>query len=408
MKRKYILKIIIILLIVPLLFFIGCTKNNQNSINTVDKEKTPAAESKKIKVGVLLPYTGVFADLAENNERGMRIAFEEAAAENNNYQIVMIKEDTEATPNVGLQKAKKLVLSDKVDLIIGIVSSSVAYAVKDFVDQQKIPVIITVSEARELTREKGSPYIFRTFLAAGQADYPFGKYANENLGYKTAVIMGPDYAAGHEKADAFIQGFTEAGGQIVQEIYPPLGSSDYGPYLSQLKQADFVWTFLGGGNDAIKFVKQYEEYGIKAKMPLLFSGGGVDESILPSIGDAAIGIVSVSNYSALLETPENKELVKATTNKYNIVPNQFLNAGYVAAKTALSAIDKLEGNIEEKDKFLKALKSVEFPAPQGLFRFHPESQNGIFDAYIRRVEKLSDGTLGNVVIDKIPNVTDRW
>jgi branched-chain amino acid transport system substrate-binding protein len=341
-----------LLLVALILSLVGC-RSNQSSVALDDSAKSNTTDTnagkRMIKIGVILPFTGVFTSLGENIERGIQIAFDEAKQNEFGYEIEVIKEDTQGDPNVGLQKARKLVLSDKVDLIVGIVSSSVAYAVRDYADNQKVPVIIALSEARELTRSKGSPYIFRTFLASGQGDYPFGKYAYEKFGYKTAVVMGPDYAAGHEKADAFKEGFIEAGGKVVQEIYPPLGNNDFGPYLSQIKNADAVYVFFVG-SDAINFVKQYQEYGLKDKIPLLIYGGGADESILPSMGEAAVGLVSITNYSALLDTPENKALVQITASKYNQVPNHFLNGGYIAGRAAIEAINKLKGNIEDKEK----------------------------------------------------------
>jgi len=149
----------------------------------------------------------------------------------------------------------------------GIVSSSVAYALRDYIVENKIPLIWANAGAADLTRENGSKYIFRVSFANGQFEYPMGIYTYNELNFRKIVVLASDYAAGHEKAQGFMDGFKSQGGEIVQEIYPPLGTTDYSSYLTQItRDADAVWAFFSG-SDAINFVQQYAEYGLKEKMP---------------------------------------------------------------------------------------------------------------------------------------------
>lgn len=374
------------------------------AINGCSSQNSQPAKDNNVKIGVLLPYTGVFASLGTNITRGMELYLNEVGWKAGGREVVMVKEDSEGNGQIGLQKARRLVESEKVDLIAGVVSSTVAYAIRDYVVSQQVPFIIANAGASDLTRDKRSPYIFRVSFCNGQYEYPLGEYAYKELELKKIVVMAPDYAAGHEKAIGFIAGFKDAGGEIIQEIYPPLGTTDYGPYLTQVNRADAVWAHFSG-TDAIRFVKQYKDFGLGNKMPLLSSGDMVDESFLPSQGDAAIGIISSLHYSAALNTAANKAFVNSYMARYGEEPNMFAEQGYVAARVIVEALNKADPN--DKQDFLTQLAKVKFEAPQGAFRFDPLTQNVIFNTYIRKTEKIN-GKLVNTVIKTIPDVSDRW
>lgn len=368
--------------------------------------KTSVSQQNPVKVGLLVPYTGVFASCGYDITRGAELYLDEVGWKAAGRQLKLFKEDTEMNGQVGLQKARRLVESEKIDIMTGLVSSTVAYAMRDYVVGNKIPLIIANAGATGLTRENGSKYIFRVSFANGQYEYPLGTYSYDKLKLRKVVVMAPDYAAGHEKAEGFMGGFKAAGGVIVQEIYPKLGTSDYGPYLAQVKDADAVWAHFSG-NDSIVFVKQYSEYGLNRKMPLLGSGDLLDESSLPSQGDAAIGILTASHYSAALETPENKKFVSSYKAKYGEEPNMFAEQGYVAARVIVEALEATGGDVSDTEKLLSSIRKVQFKAPRGPFKFDPATQNVIFNTYIRKTEK-KDGKLVNAVIETIPEVADRW
>ncbi|NLW07198.1 MAG: ABC transporter substrate-binding protein, partial [Clostridia bacterium] len=350
-----------------------------------------------LKIGLLVPYTGVFASNGEDITSGMELYFDEIGWQAGGREIKLIKEDSEMKGQIGLQKTRRLVESEKIDILTGVVSSSVAYAIRDYVVANQVPFIISNAGASDLTREKRSKYIFRVSFSNSQYEYPMGDYAYNKLNIKTAIVMAPDYAAGHEKAQGFIDGFKDAGGEIIQEIYPELGATDYGPYLAQLKEADAVWAHFSG-TDSIRFAKQYAEFGLKDKMPLLTTGDLVDESALPYQGDAVIGIISSHHYSAALDTPENRKFVSAFQQKYGIDPDMYSEQGYVAARVIVEAVNATGGDTSDKEALLEALRKVQFTAPRGPFKFDPVTQNVIFNVYIRRTEKI-DGKLVNTVLE---------
>jgi branched-chain amino acid transport system substrate-binding protein len=393
-KRRGTLKCIALLCtIIFLISVTGCGSTDSTS-----------QESAPVKIGLLVPYTGVFASNGYDITNGMELYFDEVGWQAGGRKIELIKEDSEMNGQIGLQKVRRLVEGDKIDILAGVVSSTVAYAIRDYVVGNKIPFIISNAGATDLTREKRSKYIFRASFFNGQFEYPMGTYVYEQMGIKKVVVMAPDYAAGHEKATGFMDGFKAAGGEVIQEIYPPLGTTDFGPYLTQLKDADAVWAHFSG-TDSIRYVKQYSEYRINDRMPLLSSGDLVDESSLIYQLDSALGIVSSLHYSAALKTPENEEFVKKFMAKYNESPDMFSVQGYDTARVIVEALNKTGGDTSDTEKLLDSIRSVKFQSPRGPFRFDPVSQNVIFNTYIRKVEKV-DGVLVNSVLYTIPNVSD--
>lgn len=368
--------------------------------------KTDEASQEPLKVGLLVPYTGVFASCGYDITRGMELYLDEVGWKAAGREIELIKEDSEMNGQVGLQKTRRLVESENIDLLTGVVSSTVAYAIRDYVVANGLPFIISNAGAVDLTREKGSKYIFRVSFANGQYEYPLGFYAYNKLKYSKVVVMAPDYAAGHEKADGFMNGFKAAGGEVVQEIYPKLGTTDFGPYLVQVQNADAVFAHFSG-TDSIRFVKQYDEYGLKKKMPLISSGDLMDETSLPSQGGSALGILSASHYSAVLDTPENRKFAGDYQTRYGEQPSMFAEQGYVAARVIVEALKITNGDAADTEKLLAAIRQVQFTAPQGPFRFDPVTQNVVFNTYIRRTE-MRDGRLVNTVIETIPDVSDYW
>ena len=370
-------------------------------------KKAEAAEP--IKIGYLAPYVGVFAKFGSDLRDGFKLYLDEVGNKVAGRQIIFIDEDSEGKPEVGLVKAKKLVEKDQVRILAGIISSGVAYALRDYVTEKKIPLVITNAGATKLTQEQRSPFIFRTSFANGQQDRAGGWYAYAKMGARKVIMIGSDYAAGHEKGDGFKKTFKFMGGEVIEEIYPPLGTNDFAPYLAKIAnyvgKVDRTWAFFAG-SDAIRFVNQYQEYGLKEKLKLFCEEGVTDEANLPSQKDAALGIESYARYCIGYDSPENKRFVREYQKKYNYDPGSLSEGGYVGAKFIVKALEAVKGNIENQEAFLKALRSVKFEAPRGPIRFD-EYQNVIFNTFIERVEK-KEGKYNNVVVDIIPNVDQYW
>lgn len=370
---------------------------------------TPAAAAEPVRIGLIHGYTGVLAALAENLTRGIQLHFESIDNTVAGRKVTFIQEDDASNPEQGLTKTKQLAERDKVHLIIGYSHSGVALAVRDYIHQSGVPTIVDNAGAQALTRDpqRRSPYIFRVSFANGQYEWPLGPFAVEQLGYKRLIFAAPDYVAGHEKAEAIKKAFQDAGGDIAGEVYPPLDTADFAPFLQRISQmqADAVWAFFAGA-DAVRFVQQYADFGLKDQFPLIGVGDLVDEAYLDQQGDAALDAVTSLHYSPHIDSPENKAFVDAFKAKYGRIPNQFAYQGYIAGRVAAEALSKVQGKVEDKQALLKAIKDVQFVGPAGPFRFHPETQNVVLTVYFRKVQRLPYGTLGNVVLGKRENVDD--
>jgi len=365
-----------------------------------------AAPAEPIRIGFPSFFTGVGAPLSEDMFNGYNLYLKEVGNTVAGRKIEVIREDTEGNPSVGLTKVRKLVEHDRVHIVSGILNSAVAYAVADYVVQHEVPLIITNAGADGLTQQKRNPYVFRTSFSDSQVSHPFGEWVSRKLGYRKIVTLGADYSAGHEHVRGFQRTFKEAGGEVVQEFWTPMGTNDYAPYLSRIRSdVDAMFVFLFG-SDAIRLIKQYREYGLKEKIPLL--GKDItDEMILNQIGDNAVGIITAQCYSTALDTPANKAFMSAFKKAFSREPTFYAENGYTGAKVLMEALRAVKGNVEDKAGFLKALRDIKLDdTPRGPIRFDTY-QNVVCATYIRRVEKVG-GQYQNTVIETIPNVSQFW
>ena len=365
------------------------------------------AQKGPIKVGLLLPQTGPLAANGKDMQNGFQLFLEEQKQKLGGRDIQLIIEDSAGVPATGLAKTRSLVEGQKIHVLVGPLSAAVGYAVAPYLTEQKVPTLFPVVSSDDLTQRKRSPYIVRCGWTSSLPTQPFGQWVYENLKYKRMAVVGYDFAFGWEVAAGFQRTFEEAGGQIVQKLWSPLGTADYGPYLAQLKRdVDGVFAIFSGA-DALRFAKQYADAGLKERLPLVGGGTFTDEHVLRTMGDEAIGIVTPLHYSAALENPNNKKFVQAYQAKFNQVPSYYAEATYVAGQFLKSAVEALGGKVEDKQKFLEALRKVNLTnAPRGPIKLD-EYGGPIENVYVRKVEK-KNGRLQNTVIHTFPNVSQFW
>jgi branched-chain amino acid transport system substrate-binding protein len=369
---------------------------------------TPSASAQApVKVGLIFPYTGPIAVVGTDATRGFELHLAQIGGKAGGREIQVLKEDTEFKPDIGLTKTRKLVERDRVDLLVGPVNSGVALAIRDYVTRQGIPLVIPVAFSKEITAPgKASPWIFRVIETTDQGNFAMGKWVYKNTPYRKIVIMSLDIVAGRDVAGAFKAGFTGAGGEIVKEIFMPVGTPDVAPYLAQVVgvSADAVYAFTGGA-DGIRFVKTYQEYGLRGKLPLLGYNTVVDDILLPAMGDTAVGIISVGTYSAALDTPESRAFVRDYEARYNGWPSAHSERGFVAGQLVAAAIEELKGNVSDRARVREALLSTvtKIHPPRGPIRFD-RYQQAITPVYITKVERRGN-RLVNAVIDRIPDTS---
>jgi branched-chain amino acid transport system substrate-binding protein len=365
------------------------------------------AQKGPIKIGVITAMTGGAAQIGKDMTNGITMWLDENNQTIAGRKVEVIVEDSQGQPNVALTKLQKLVESDRVHILVGEIFAHIGYAMAPKVEEYRIPMLYPVIAADDLTQRKPAKWIVRTGWASSQPSHPFGEYAAKTLGYKRIAVIGMDYAFGWEVVGGFQKTFEENGGQIIQKLWAPLNTTDFAPYLSQVRRdADAVFALMVSIS-ASRFPKQYQDAGLKAKLPLIGGGTTFDEFVLPSLGDEAIGGITPLIYSAALDTPANKRFVAEYRKKYGKVPSYFSETSYTSTRWIADAAKAIGGDVENREKFLEALRKVEIPdAPRGPIKLDSYG-NPIQNIYIRKVEK-KDGELWNTVIYTYPAVSQFW
>src|SRR5262245_59534714 len=233
-----------------------------------------------IKIGMIAPLSGAFAQIGKDMVTGTELYLDEIGRQAAGRKIELLVEDDEGNPSVGVTKVRKLVEGDKVHLVTGGLLASTGYAIQPYVDGQRIPTTYPVMAGDDMTQRKPAKWIVRTGFSSSQSHHPFGEWTATQLKYRKIAAVAADYAFGWESLGGFQKTFEDGGGQIVQKLWVPLNTADFGPYIAQVRRdVDAVWT-LFTGRLAIQFVKQYQEAGLKARIPLIGGGSTVDEAIL--------------------------------------------------------------------------------------------------------------------------------
>ena len=362
------------------------------------------AHAAEYKVGILLPFSGVYAGLGSHIENGFNLGLEHYAKDLGADSIVTIKADTEANPGSSLAKTKKMILQDKADALVGLVSSAVLGAVRNFVHQSGVPLVIANAGNINATGKDCSENIIRVSFSNAQITRPMGTWMAQQ-GIKKVYLMAPDYAAGHQMMEAFRSTFVAGGGTIIGEAYPPLkGTKDYGPFLTAAKAAkpDAIFTFFAGGA-AIAFVKQYAQFGINKEIPLYGAGFLTSAAYVHVQGQAADGVTGSLHYFPGLDTKENHAFQAAYKAKFSgKTGSEFAVAGYDAARLLAEAIKAAAG---DKAKFKSALSKVSFTGPRGPLKIDPKTHNVVQNIYVFKNEFIN-GKIEQRVLATIANVQD--
>src|SRR5436189_365461 len=365
------------------------------------------AQKGPIRVGFMSSLTGPLSPNGKDMLNSFELFLEEQGGKLAGREVKLITEDDAGNPATGLTKRRGMVEGQGIQLLVGPLSAAVGYAIRDYIDSNKLPAIFPIVSGEDITQRKRSPYIVRTGWSSAQPSHPFGKWVYDNLKYRRIAMIGYDFAFGWEVAAGFHRTFEEAGGQVVQKLWPPLNTPDFAPYLAQLRRdVDAVWCVFSGA-DALRFAKQYSEAGLKGKLPLIGGGTFTDEHVLRTMGDEVLGVITAHQYSAALQTPANRKFVAAYEAKFRQVPSYYSEGTYVAGIALKAALEATGGDIENVDKFLGALRRADLSAaPRGPVRFD-DFGNPIQNVYVRKVDRVN-GRLQNTVIHTFPSVSQFW
>ncbi|MDH4246262.1 MAG: ABC transporter substrate-binding protein [Deltaproteobacteria bacterium] len=359
-----------------------------------------------IKLGLVLPYSSVYATLGQDITNGLELALEKAGGQVAGRKFEVLKQDSQVDPKVGLQVTTRFIQQDQVDFLIGPVASHVAMAMRKAAHDSQTFLIIPNAGADSLTREQCSPYIFRTSFSNWQPYQPMGVWMAKTAGIKKVSLMAPNYAAGKQALDAFKEGFLANGGQVVSEQYPALKEVDYQPFLTKVlqDQPQALFVFFAG-SDAVKFVQQYAQSGLNKQVPLYSSGFLVEGAELAAQGEAALGIKNSMHYADTLDNPANKRFVADFKKKFNQSPSLYAMQGYDSGQVLVQALTLVKGNTKDKAALQKALETVSIESPRGPFRFS-KSHNPVQNIYIREVVNGSQGMENRIIGRAVENLED--
>ena len=349
-----------------------------------------------LKIGMLDSFSKAWIGLGEDHLDGFNLYLDSVGGEMAGRKVELIREDDELNPQIGLQKLKKLVESDKCDLIVGIQSSAVLMSVVEYVRQSKRLFICTGAGA-DAASYVNVPNMFRTSTSTWQSNNAMGEWFYANIA-KEAVLTASDFAGGRDTLAEFKRSFMKKGGKVIQEIYPALGTTDFSPYLAVLRSINPPATYnFYGGSDATRFVKQYAEAGLKSKIRCTGAGFMVEQDVLPAQGDAALGIINAQHYSDALTNPENIKFVADYMTKYKKIPSVYAEYSYVGARFVHEMLKLTGGDTSNTEAMQTALLKVKFNAPRGPVSLDSATHNVVHNVYVREVARV-DGRLTNKVL----------
>jgi branched-chain amino acid transport system substrate-binding protein len=363
------------------------------------------AQSGTIRVGLVTVKTGPLASGGIDMERGLQQFMKERNHTLAGRKAELLVADSGGVPAQARTKIQELVERDKIHVMIGPLDAASALAADDYIRQQKL-LTLSVAAAEDMTQRKPNPWFTRGTSTSSQCAQPLADYCYKTLGYRRMVTIADDIAYGHEMCAGFHRVFEELGGKIVQKTFPPLTVPDYGTYLAQLKtNADAI--FLGfAGSNGFRYLRQFNEYGLKGKIAPVGGMTALDEAVLRNMGDEALGTITSCWYSAEIDNSVNKKFAAAFRSEWKYDPGFYAAATYVEGAVLEATLQAIKGNIEDKDAFMKAVRSVKVDTARGPVSFDPYG-NVVGNVYIRKVER-KEGRLVNSVIRTYPNVSQFW
>ena len=350
------------------------------------------AQSNKIRVGLMLPYTGTFAQLGVAIENGVRMAIDEKGGKLGGREIEWFKVDDESEPAKGVENANRLVQRDKVDILIGTVHSGVQMGIQRVARESGVLNIIPNAGVHAATRALCAPNVFRTSFSNSQPTMALGKPMVDK-GHKKAVWITWKYAAGDEAFEGFKESYTKAGGTIVKELSLPFPNVEFQALLTEIAslRPDAVACFFAGGG-AAKFIRDYAAAGLKDRIPL-WGSGFLTEGVLEAAGAAGEGVMSTLHYSDSLETARNKQFRLQYAKTFRMQPDVYAVQGYDSGLLLAQGLAAVKGDIANKQALYKALESQSIDSPRGKWTMS-KSHNPIQDIYLRRVEKGENKVIG--------------
>jgi branched-chain amino acid transport system substrate-binding protein len=367
-----------------------------------------ASAEEPIRLGYLTVKTGPLAAGGRQMDEGLALFLKERGSTLAGRKVELVVGDTAGQPAQARAKAQELVERDKAAVLIGPLATFEAIALDPYLRQVETPDITPTSSASvDLKARPSNPYLIHAVGTAAQPTHALGEYAAKTLGLKRVATIADDFTYGHEGVAGFQRVFEENGGKVVQKLWPPLNVPDYGSYIAQIKgDVDAVYIGFAGVN-GLRFLKQYSEYGLKERIPVLGNTTSTDEGILKNMGDEALGVVTAGWYAAGIETADNRKFVAAMRESTGADPGFYAAGTYTAGLVLEAALQAIGGKIEDRKAFVEALHKVHIEhGPIAPIRLD-EYGTPILPIHIRKVERR-EGRLVNAIVETIPEVSQFW
>ena len=359
-----------------------------------------AQQPGKLKVGLMLPYTGTFAALGTSITNAFKLAVEENGGKLGGREIEYFTVDDESDPAKAPDNANKLVKRDQVDVLVGTVHSGVALAMAKIARDNNTLLVIPNAGADEITGPLCAANVFRTSFSNSQMGIAMGKVMAEQK-KKTAVTLTWKYAAGDESVGGFKETFEAGGGKVIKELSLPFPQVEFQSYLTEIAalKPDVVYVFFAGGG-AVKFVKDYAAAGLNKTIPLV-GAGFLTDGTLEAQGEAAPGLLTTLHYGDGLNTPKNNAFRAAYAKAYKNEPDVYAVQGYDAAQLLIVGMNAVKGDTTKRAELVKAMEVAKLDSPRGSLALN-KGHNPIHDIYLRRVEGKENKVIGIAV----KNLTD--
>ena len=358
-----------------------------------------------VKIGVIISYSGQFADTGAQMDNGIKLYMKQHGDTVAGKKIVLIRKDNGGiAPDVAKRLAQEAIVRDGADILAGFELTPNALAVGDVSAEAK-KFMVVMNAATSIITTK-SPYIARTSATTPQLNYTLGTWAAKS-GLKKIYTMVSDYGPGIDAETWFQTGFKEAGGEIVGSVRFPVANPDFSAFIQAAKDKspDAIYIWIPGGAQPAAVGKALSERGVDiSKTKVLGQDALAFETALQGMGDAGIGIITVSNYDYNHQSAMNRDFVKAYNDEYHRNPDIFSIGGYDGMQLIYAALEKTGGKTDA-DALIAAAKGMSWESPRGPILIDPETRDIVQTVYIRRVEKVGDG-LRNVEFDSVPNVKD--
>jgi branched-chain amino acid transport system substrate-binding protein len=369
------------------------------------------AQQGPIKIGVLAPVSGPLAGPGKDMVEGWKLFWDGAGNTAGGRKVEYIIADTTCNPDQALTQARRLVHQEKVHVLVGPLCGHEGPAVAQVSKETGVPLVMDAAGADTATKWDRTPTVVRTALSASQIGHPWGEYLYKELGLRNVTFIGQDYTFGHEVTLGAVRAFTELGGKVAKIIWNPIGTKDYGPTVATIPSETDGVSAVVVGADRVRLFEAWFNFGMDKKHKI-YGNYWMQQDVLPQLDDRAVGLIGNSlNYAAGLKTPENEAFTMAFAKAYKRLPSWFGESAYTAGLWTKTAIDSIDGKVEDRAAFLKAMRTVSVKAPRGPLKLDA-FDNPVQNVYISKIEKIKHPVLGDVLVN-VPvktyeNVSQFW